>query len=109
MTARPRDSGFTLLEVLVAFAIAALSLAAMWQSGVDGWRATRMAERSMEALSRARSHLAVVGHGLAIRPLSQGGEDGDGFYWRLRITPTQSIGRMTLYAVEITESWSGAA
>ncbi|MCE2574224.1 type II secretion system protein J [Komagataeibacter sp. FNDCR2] len=109
MTARRRDSGFTLLEVMVAFAIAGLSLTAVWQSGVDGWRATRVAERSMEALSRAQSHLAVVGHGLAIRPLSQGEEDGGGFYWQLRITPTQSNGRMTLYAIEITESWSATA
>ena len=109
MTARGRDSGFTLLEVMVAFAIAALSLAALWESGVDGWRAARVAGRSMEAQSRAQSHLAVVGHGLAIRPLSEGGDDGGGFYWRLHITPDRSSGRMTLYTVEITESWAETA
>lgn len=109
MNARHPESGFTLLEVMVAFIIGVLALGVLWESGIGGWRAARITERSMEALSRAQSHLAVVGHGLAVRPLSEHGEDGSGFYWQLRITPLQTSGRMTLYTVEITESWSDAA
>jgi len=109
MNARHPESGFTLLEVMVAFIIGVLALGVLWESGIGGWRAARITERSMEALSRAQSHLAVVGHGLAVRPLSEHGEDGSGFYWQLRITPSQTSGRMTLYTVEITESWSDAA
>ncbi|WP_102324041.1 type II secretion system protein [Komagataeibacter saccharivorans] len=109
MNARHPESGFTLLEVMVAFIIGVLALGVLWESGIGGWHAARITERSMEALSRAQSHLAVVGHGLAVRPLSEHGEDGSGFYWQLRITPSQTSGRMTLYTVEITESWSDAA
>lgn len=134
---RPRvagsgDSGFTLLEVLVAFVIAALALGVLFEGAVEGIRSTRIADRTQEAMSRAQSHLATIGHGVALGPLTQEGEDGSGFHWSLRIVLLQSatIGssdgsnggfgngggdsagkqpRAALYAVQVTESWPDEA
>lgn len=134
---RSGDAGFTLLEVLVAFVIAALALGVLFEGAVEGIRSARIADRTQEAMSRAQSHLATVGHGVALAPSTQEGEDGSGFHWNLRIVPLQSatIGstggsnngmngasnnsgtgpgnaqapRAVLYAVQITESWPDEA
>ncbi len=110
------DAGFTLLEVLVAFVIAALALGVLFEGVVEGLRSTRVADRTEEALTRARSHLAAVGHGVALRPITQEGEDGTSFHWSLRIVPERSASgsggpqapRLVLYAVQVTESWPDA-
>ena len=113
------ESGFTLLEVLVAFVIAALALGVLFEGAVDGIRSTRVADRTQEALSRAQSHLATVGHGVPLAPATQEGEDGSLYHWSLRIVPLQSAAgggnggrggdaqapRVVLFAVQVTESW----
>ena len=76
-----RDGGFTLLETLAAFVIAALALAALTQGVGGGLRATRVAAHTQEALSRARSHLAAAA--LAPVPGEQRGDDGGGYAWRV--------------------------
>src|ERR1700712_52884 len=87
---QPRDAGFTLLEVLVAFVIAALALGVLFQGAMEGLGAVHLADRTTEALSRARSHLAAVGHGIPLRTQTQQGEDGSGFSWSLAIRPLES-------------------
>ncbi len=119
MTARASyEAGFTLLEVLIAFVIAALALAVLFQGAIEGLASVHLADRSTEALSRARSHLAAVGHGIPLRTQTQTGEDGSGFAWSLSIRPLQSVAliqggdplhpaRETLFEVRVTESWDG--
>lgn len=112
---RGREAGFTLLEVLVAFVIAALALGVLFEGAVGAIRSTRVADRTEQALSRAQSHLATIGHGVPLAALTQEGEDGGGYHWRMRIVPLQSapIGRTddpqaaraVLYAVQVTVSW----
>jgi general secretion pathway protein I len=108
------EGGFTLLEVLVAFVIAALALGVLYEVAIGALNNGRVADRTVEAVSRARSHLAVVGHGLALRETTQEGDDGSGFSWRLRITPrgTATTGdspgggtRIVLFRVEVEERW----
>ncbi len=110
----PRQAGFTLLEVLVAFVIAALALGVLFGGALGGLRSEHTADRMMEALSRAQSHLATVGHGVPLRPATQEGEDGTGFHWRITITPAETAAtqtgaaaapRLALYHVVVTESW----
>ena len=110
------DGGFTLLEVLVAFAIAALALAALTQGAAGGLQSARVAGHVQEALSRARSHLAAA----ALAPVAgeQQGDDGGGFAWQATTAPVQTaapgregvdpprIGRAVLYAVRVRVSWS---
>src|SRR5918997_799427 len=57
---RGGEAGFTLLEALIAFAIAAFALAALLQGALTGLRAAHTATRTEEALARARSRLAAL-------------------------------------------------
>lgn len=106
----PRAAGFTLLEVLIAFVIAALALAALFQAATGGLRAVQVAGQYQQALARARSRLAAIGAG-ALVPGTQSGEDAQGFRWRVRVAPLAVVptGRsgaaVTLYAVTAEVAW----
>lgn len=78
-------AGFTLLEVLVAFVIAAAALGVLYGGALDGLRATVAGARTEEAVSRAQSRLAAVGRGAPPVPGTTGGDDGHGFRWRTRV------------------------
>ena len=106
-------SGFTLLEVTIAVAIAALALVIMFQAGSTGLIAVNSAARIDEAVERAQSHLAAFGSTNAIVPGDSDGDDGGGYHWRLSARPLlaqaaadQNAPRTTLYAVESAISWS---
>jgi len=105
--------GFTLLEVTIAVAIAALALVAMFQAGSTGLFAVNSAARIDEAVERAQSHLAAFGSTNALVPGDTDGDDGGGYHWRLSARPLlaqaaadQNAPRTTLYAVESAISWS---
>jgi len=107
------DGGFLLLEVLVAFLIAALALVVLLEGASGGLRATSLANRYEQAVARARSHLATVG-GRAARlvPGIEEGDDGSGFRWQVQVTPISagaaagpSRQALFLYRVTVTESW----
>ncbi len=92
MTYKPdtREQGFTLLEVLVAFVIAALALGALSQGAAGGLQSARVSGHYQEALSRARSRLASL---RTPAPGEQGGDDGGGFSWQVRVVPLATGGR----------------
>lgn len=56
-----REGGFTLLEVVVAFAVAALSIGIIYQIYASGLRATAMAEEYTRAAMLAEAALAQTG------------------------------------------------
>ena len=56
------EHGFTLLEVLVAFIIAALALAVLFHAGLSGVQAAQSASHYEQAIARARSHLTLAVH-----------------------------------------------
>jgi general secretion pathway protein I len=93
MTYKPdvREHGFTLLEVLVAFVIAALALGALSQGAAGGLQSARVSGHYQEALSRARSRLAALG--TATVPGEQHGDDGGGFSWQVRVARLATAGR----------------
>jgi general secretion pathway protein I len=114
------QGGFTLLEVLVAFIIAALAMGALFGGTVAGLDATEVAAKYDEAISLARSHLASIGRGAAIAQQETSGAEGEGFTWHLRIreTGTRQLAlsdqdrandikptKAVLYDIIVTESW----
>ena len=114
------ERGFMLLEVLVAFAIAALALALLYRGGIEGLNGTRLAERTDEAVARARSHVAALCHGAKLVPGTQSGNDGSGFAWRTEVSRTESATiprgsdddpkpplQAALFAVRASISWPG--
>ena len=106
---RSGEQGLALLEVLVAFAIAAAGLGVLFSGALDGLRGASAAARTEEALSHARSHLAALGHGRDIVPGESSGDDGGGYHYRLRVVPAAALapnGQASLYAVRVTMSWT---
>ena len=113
-----RDAGFTLLEVIVALAIAALALIVLFRAGSEGLLAVNTASRAEDAVERAQSHLAAIGPDVALLPGESAGDDGGGYRWRLRITPVESWPvqpgnpslpptAATLFDVQVAISWAG--
>ena len=109
------EEGFTLLEVLVAFIIAALALGALTQGAAGGLQSARVSGHYQEALSRARSRLATLD--ASPTPGEQRGDDGGGYAWRIDVAPIATAarprqgvdpprsGRATLLAVTVHISW----
>src|SRR5205085_10934017 len=112
--AKGRAAGFTLLEVVVAAAIAGLALVGLFQAGTAGVFAVDSAARMDEAIERAQSHLAAFGRSGAVAPGEIEGDDGGGYHWRLRsrpiatqqaAAPDQTASAMSLFAVDVEISW----
>ncbi len=103
------ESGFTLLEVMVAFVIAALASLVLYQVAFNASAQTLTAARYQEALARAQSRLAALGPLTPLQPGRTSGDDGGGFSWEMSIAPAQSNGQITLYAVRLTERFGGRA
>jgi general secretion pathway protein I len=80
-----RSGGFSLLEVLVAFTILALTLGVLMQVFSGSINGTRNSEEYQEAAALAESVLALVGADIPLEPGSQGGEL-NGFVWRTEIS-----------------------
>jgi len=111
-------AGFTLLEVLVALAIAVPALVLLYRQGAVAMGITRTAATVQEAISRAQSRLDTLS-GIGLAAGEQDGDDGGGFRWHTRIVPVAStpprapssaarkpVG-VTLYAVVVEIVWPG--
>jgi len=97
------EAGFTLLEVMVAFVIAALAAIVLYQAGFNGATQTATAARTEEAMVRAESRLASIGVLTPLQPEQLSGDDGGGFHWQLNISLKDSSGTLQLFDVRVTE------
>ncbi len=96
-----REGGFSLLEVLVAFAIMAISLSVLYRASGGSVRAVADAEYVDRAVRTARAVLAMH-EGVPEGGLSQDGVNGS-FRWALRSSPYPlEEGGVPLHRVEVT-------
>lgn len=108
------SDGFTLIEVLVAFAVLAIVLGTVLSIFAGGLRATKHADERATAALLASSVLAATGRE---QPLADGFAEGvfdNGFRWRRRIEPYRveplvpEDSGISAYQVVVTVSWPGA-
>ena len=88
--ARRGRRGFTLLEVLVAFTIFAVSFAAILQIFSTGSRNASVSRAYAIALGHAQSQLERLGIEEPLEPGQSSGVLDDGMAWRLEIVPYEA-------------------
>ena len=85
---RTRQRGYTLIEVIVAFAILALGLTLLLGTLSGAARQVRWADEAGRASLHAQSLLDTVGVGEALQPGHRDGKFEDGRYrWSLDVKP----------------------
>jgi general secretion pathway protein I len=108
--------GFTLIEVLVAFAILAVSLVVLMRAFSAGLDSIERSERHATATLLARSTLEQVGITIPLVPSELSREAGDEFVVRLRIAPSATAlpvpmadGLVVPYEATARVEWPGGA
>lgn len=83
-----RQRGYTLIEVIVAFALLALALTLLLGSLSGAARQVRAADDASRAALHAQSLLAGIGVEQPLQPQRSSGEFDQGRYrWTLQVTP----------------------
>ena len=105
--------GFTLVEVLVAFAIVGLSLAVIARIFSTGVQSSRAADAATVATLLAESSLASIGIETPLREGEDSGALDGGFRWRSTVQRFESDtaegiapADVRLYEVSVTVSWN---
>jgi general secretion pathway protein I len=106
------DSGFTLLEVLVALLIFGLAFGVLAQIFQTGLQQSAAAERAATATMLARSQLARIGGDWPLEIGETEEDAGDGFRLRTTIAPAELDVADDQYIpllVEVTVLWGSIA
>ena len=104
----PEARGFTLVEVLVAFAIAAIALATLFRIFAGGLQSAQISEAEARATMLAESRLAAVGVEQPLAEDDQAGETEDGYRWRIAargIDSGEGAHPVRRYEVTVTVAW----
>ncbi len=108
------EQGFSLLEVVVAFTLLALSLAVLMQAFGGGVHLLGDAEQLSRAATLAQSQLARVGIDV---PLAEGDTQGEwppNYHWQIKVAPfylpppLAEHPRWQLFQVEVVVGWAEA-
>ncbi len=102
------DSGFTLIEVLIALLILVLASGAISQAVSSGTVELARAARERDAITLADSVLAQIGHAIALTPGHLAGMDG-AMSWTANIAdalvdPSPASG-LAAYPVSVEVRW----
>ena len=109
-----RQRGFTLIEVVTAFALLAVGLGAALQIAVGSLRQARNAADFTEASLYAQSLLDTVGVGERLEESGDSGRFGERYAWELEVTPyevpsdmplEQGMVPVTLYRLDLRVRW----
>lgn len=103
----PNAEGFTLIEVIVAMTIIAVSMTLVMQLFSSGLRVSR---RSCD-YTRAVVHAKGIMEEIAVKPEQGSGEFEDGFRWRSEVEPfgepNENVGEepVNLMKIKVTVEW----
>ena len=107
-----RQSGYTLIEVLVAFMILALALTVLLRIFSGGLRNVSVSSDYATATLIAESRLAAAGIDVPLRPGETSGTEGERFEWTVSVQDYQpwpgyrSAARgLDAYRVTVTVEW----
>jgi general secretion pathway protein I len=113
-----REQGFTLIEIVVAFAILALGLAVAMQIATGAMRNSRRAAERTEAALYAQSLLDSAGVGERLEEGETTGDFGDTYRWTLDVAPFEvevesenaapldpALSPIHLYRLELLVTW----
>lgn len=108
-----KQQGFSLLEILIAFSILALSLGILLKIFSGGVNTAMVAEDYTIATQIAESLLAKTGSEIPLKDNQSTGEENEKYHWELVITPftvsNESVdpknAAAQLYKVSVTIMW----
>ena len=108
---RRYNRGFSLIEVLVAFSIAAVSLGILFQIYAKGSTSAVVGGEYAQAIAIAESKLAEIGLSESLDAGDRNGSEINKFNWQISIQdyeeeqPTDFVSRLSLKQVNVTVSW----
>jgi len=115
MRAKRPEAGFTLIEVVVAFVVAALVMVAAMRLFGGAFAGSARAERMSIALVGAESTMESIGTAIPFKPGTQRGALQAGLSWQATMTPysglsATSLDRLpvTAFEVEVRVRWDGS-
>jgi prepilin-type N-terminal cleavage/methylation domain-containing protein len=88
---RRSEAGFTLIEVVVAFTIVTIILAALYQAVAGAWRGFARTQVREETLALARAQLEAIGIEEPLQPGERSGTYPTGTAWRLTVEPAATV------------------
>jgi general secretion pathway protein I len=107
-----RQSGYTLIEVLVAFMILALALTVLMRIFSGGLRNVSVSSDYAMATLIAESRLAAAGIDVPLRPGETSGTEGERFEWTVSVQDYQpwpgycsAASGLDAYRVTVTVAW----
>jgi general secretion pathway protein I len=92
-----RKGGFTLIEVIVAIAILAISLVMVMQLFSGGLKASKTSSNYTRAIIHAKNKMEE----LSIEPVQGSGKFEDGFEWESEVQPHEELEHLDLNLMKI--------
>jgi general secretion pathway protein I len=108
-----KQRGFSLLEILIAFSILALSLGILLKIFSGGVNTAAVAEEYTAAVQIAESLMAETAEKTPLMPSQSAGLEDKKYHWRVSVSPFQFIAEnldvtaipAVLFKVKVTVSW----